>query len=83
MEINFVADGTQFESERPVIFYLEEIEQATNNFDEKRIIGKGGYGSVYYGKLGEKVYTNPIKIIMILINNSSIPNNNLTFRRLL
>ena len=43
------------ESERPVIFSLEEIEDATNNFDESRKIGEGGYGSVYFGVLGEQV----------------------------
>lgn len=43
-----------FESERPVIYTLEEIEDATNNFDEARRIGAGGYGTVYFGMLGEK-----------------------------
>ena len=48
-------DVPGFESERPVIFSLEEIEDATNNFDETRKIGEGGYGSVYFGVLGEQV----------------------------
>ncbi|KAJ1399509.1 Serine/threonine-protein kinase, active site [Sesbania bispinosa] len=47
-------DGTQFDSERPVIYTLEEIEHGTNNFDETRRIGVGGYGSVYFGMLGDK-----------------------------
>ncbi|XP_027362216.1 lysM domain receptor-like kinase 3 [Abrus precatorius] len=50
----FCVDATQFESERPVIYTLEEIEDATNNFNENRRIGVGGYGSVYFGMLGEK-----------------------------
>lgn len=61
-------NATPFDSERPVIYYLEEIEKATNNFDKSRIIGKGGYGSVYFGVLGDKVYIyyeDPIKTIMI------------------
>ncbi|KAF7829324.1 lysM domain receptor-like kinase 3 isoform X2 [Senna tora] len=45
---------TPFGSEKPVIFSLEEIEEATNNFGETRRIGVGGYGCVYFGILGEK-----------------------------
>jgi len=52
---NIGADATTFESERPVIYALEEIEDATNNFDETRRIGVGGYGTVYFGMLEEKV----------------------------
>ncbi|GKV22949.1 hypothetical protein SLEP1_g32753 [Rubroshorea leprosula] len=40
-----------FESERPVVYGLEEIEEATINFDESKKIGAGDYGSVYYGIL--------------------------------
>ncbi|XP_027773759.1 lysM domain receptor-like kinase 3 [Solanum pennellii] len=43
-----------FESERPVIYSLEEIAEATSDFDESRIIGAGGYGSVYYGTIGKQ-----------------------------
>ncbi|KAF8408285.1 hypothetical protein HHK36_007434 [Tetracentron sinense] len=47
-------DVTGFESERPVIFSIEEIEEATSNFDESRKIGEGGYGRVYFGVLREQ-----------------------------
>ncbi|RZC28176.1 LysM domain receptor-like kinase 3, partial [Glycine soja] len=50
----YIEDATTFESERPVIYALEEIEDATNNFDETRRIGVGGYGTVYFGMLEEK-----------------------------
>ncbi|XP_003530632.1 lysM domain receptor-like kinase 3 [Glycine max] len=50
----FVEDLISFESERPLIYNLEDIEEATNNFDESRKIGSGGYGSVYFGILGNK-----------------------------
>ncbi|XP_057443628.1 lysM domain receptor-like kinase 3 [Lotus japonicus] len=50
----YMEDATSFDSERPVIYTLEEIEQATNDFDETRRIGVGGYGTVYFGVLGEK-----------------------------
>ncbi|KAJ0106026.1 hypothetical protein Patl1_18104 [Pistacia atlantica] len=43
-----------FESERPVIYSVEEIEEATCNFDDSMKIGEGGYGSVYVGTLKEQ-----------------------------
>ncbi|MCE0482105.1 hypothetical protein HAX54_040507 [Datura stramonium] len=47
-------DMPVFESERPVIYSLEEIAEATSDFDDSRIIGAGGYGSVYYGTIGKQ-----------------------------
>ncbi|KAL8035873.1 hypothetical protein ABFX02_12G123600 [Erythranthe guttata] len=45
-------DITGFESEKPTYYNIEEVADATNDFDEARKIGQGGYGSVYYGVLG-------------------------------
>ncbi|KAL8208250.1 hypothetical protein R6Q57_007662 [Mikania cordata] len=42
------------DTERPLIYDFSEIAEATNNFNDSRKIGEGGYGSVYFGILGEK-----------------------------
>ncbi|KFK41415.1 hypothetical protein AALP_AA2G128000 [Arabis alpina] len=37
----------------PPVFTFEELESATNKFDQKRKIGDGGFGSVYLGQLSD------------------------------
>lgn len=38
-------------AETAKIFTARELEKATNNYDESKIIGTGGYGTVYEGNL--------------------------------
>ncbi|XP_076909262.1 uncharacterized protein LOC143566448 [Bidens hawaiensis] len=42
---------TFFEEFQHLRIQLEEIKSATNNFDDKNIIGSGGFGKVYVGEL--------------------------------
>ncbi|KAJ7242342.1 hypothetical protein O6H91_Y436100 [Diphasiastrum complanatum] len=43
-----------FDVEKPVVFTYEEVYEATDNFKEERLLGQGGYGSVFLGVLRDQ-----------------------------
>ncbi|KAK3439899.1 hypothetical protein EUGRSUZ_B00237 [Eucalyptus grandis] len=47
-------EDEKFESDKPVMYSSEDMYEATKDFDDARRIGERGYGSVYYGILGNR-----------------------------
>ncbi|XP_077219825.1 LEAF RUST 10 DISEASE-RESISTANCE LOCUS RECEPTOR-LIKE PROTEIN KINASE-like 1.2 isoform X3 [Tasmannia lanceolata] len=61
------------------VFTYEELEEATNNFDDSKELGEGGFGTVYYGKLRDgrsvavkRLYENNYKRVEQFMNEVEI-----------
>ncbi|KAF4374537.1 hypothetical protein F8388_016088 [Cannabis sativa] len=50
-----IEDQIQGSSMTPKKFHLKELRRATNNFDPKNQLGKGGFGTVFKGVVGDRV----------------------------
>nr|GEW77169.1 putative wall-associated receptor kinase-like 16 [Tanacetum cinerariifolium] len=54
-------DGGAYNRQK-VLYSTEDLKRATNNYNESRIIGKGGYGTVYKGFLSDIVAIKKSKL---------------------
>ncbi|XP_060960032.1 LEAF RUST 10 DISEASE-RESISTANCE LOCUS RECEPTOR-LIKE PROTEIN KINASE-like 1.3 isoform X1 [Cannabis sativa] len=61
------------------VFSYTELEEATDNFDPSKELGEGGFGTVYYGKLGDgrevavkRLYENNFKRVEQFMNEVEI-----------
>ncbi|OVA04953.1 Protein kinase domain [Macleaya cordata] len=61
------------------IFSYKELEEATNNFDDSKELGDGGFGTVYYGELRDgrvvavkRLYENNCKRVEQFMNEVTI-----------
>ncbi|KAH9288122.1 hypothetical protein KI387_032239, partial [Taxus chinensis] len=43
-----------FNTEKPIVFTYKEVLAATNHFKDSELLGKGAFGSVYYGILQDQ-----------------------------
>ncbi|KAI3798753.1 hypothetical protein L1987_34032 [Smallanthus sonchifolius] len=59
----------QAEFEGAVHYNYKDLQQATNNFSEENILGKGGFGEVFKGVLDE---TNVVAVKKLLVQHAGV-----------
>eukprot|EP00253_Pinus_taeda_P019822 PITA_19822 len=65
MTHNYETELTILQQEQ-ILFSLEALKEATDNFDEKNKVGQGGFGHVYKGK---QEFLNEVKLLAIQHRN--------------
>ncbi|KAL6282903.1 hypothetical protein ACE6H2_013832 [Prunus campanulata] len=71
LQQQLASQGSSMETTK--IFAAEELEKATDNYHESRVVGEGGYGIVYKGILADK------KVVAIKKSKVGVPAQNEQF----
>jgi hypothetical protein len=66
------------------VYSYNELEEATNNFDTEKVLGDGGFGIVYYGKMINTIllHFHPhLNYNLNFLSKSAKKNNNIKLKK--